>query len=146
MNDFENEDTFDTRDVLDRIQEINRELIPLEEHERDRLDALRLRDALADDKAIVNELEELEARLGLEAERNELEALLDEIGGEAEYGVTLIAEDYFTTYAQELADDLYDIRDAKWPFNHIDWEAAADDLHHDYSCIEFRGYTFYYRG
>lgn len=62
------------------------------------------------------------------------------------YPVTLIHENYFTQYAQELADDIGAVdRDAKWPNTHIDWEAAAEDLKQDYSTVEFDGNTYYYR-
>lgn len=62
------------------------------------------------------------------------------------HGETLIRESYFVTYAQELADDICDMSNASaWPFNHIDWEAAATDLRQDYSEIEFNGVTYLVR-
>jgi hypothetical protein len=54
---------------------------------------------------------------------------------------TLIAEDDFAEYAEELATDLGYISDDtnRWPFNHIDWEAAADELRQDYTTITYDG-------
>jgi hypothetical protein len=50
-----------------------------------------------------------------------------------EYGETFISDSYFKEYAEELAYDLGFIsREATWPLNSIDWEAAADDLKTDY--------------
>ena len=63
------------------------------------------------------------------------------------YPVTLVRESYFEDYARELADDIGAVnRDATWPNNHIDWEAAAAELRDgDYTSTEFDGVTFYYR-
>lgn len=63
-----------------------------------------------------------------------------------EYGEAFILESYFTTYAQQLADDIGAV-DAKadWPNAYIDWEAAAEALQGDYSSIEVDGYTYYAR-
>lgn len=66
--------------------------------------------------------------------------------GNWEYGETLIADSYFETYAEDLANDIGAIdRDAKWPLSHIDWAAAAEDLKQDYTSIDFDGITFWMR-
>lgn len=75
------------------------------------------------------------------------------------YGVTLVADDYFTEYAQQLADDIgcFHITDGpyglgtsrdlstEWPFTCIDWEAAATALQADYTALTFDGITFWAR-
>jgi hypothetical protein len=62
------------------------------------------------------------------------------------YPVTLIRESYFREYAEELAEDIGAVvSDAKWPNNHIDWDAAADELLTDYSAVLFDGVEYYYR-
>jgi hypothetical protein len=33
-----------------------------------------------------------------------------------------------------------------WPRNCIDWKEAAEQLQQDYSCVEFDGTTYWYRG
>lgn len=78
-----------------------------------------------------------------------LKALEDEASGmdDWEYGATLIREDYFEEYAQELAEDIGAIdRNAKWPNDCIDWELAARELQVDYTPVDFGGVTFYVRG
>lgn len=66
-------------------------------------------------------------------------------------GTTLIRESYFLTYAQEYADDIYsDLnrfgnQPTPWPFTHIDWRAAADDLRQDFTEVEFDGVTYLLR-
>lgn len=60
-----------------------------------------------------------------------------------EYGVTLIRESYFRTYAEELAEDIGAInREASWPNNCIDWERAARELRMDYTHVDFDGVTY----
>ena len=86
----------------------------------------------------------------LRAELKALEEFADEASEYApdwHYGETIIHADYFTQYAQELSDELSprDGAMAQWPFTHIDWEAAADELKMDYSEVEFEGVTYYIR-
>lgn len=61
-------------------------------------------------------------------------------------GMTLISENYFTEYTQEFANDIgaVDLKEG-WPFNHIDWDAAADELRMDYSSAELDGTTYLFR-
>lgn len=85
--------------------------------------------------------------------REELTALQSFAGELADYlpdwtyGETLIRDDYFATYAQELADDLGTVPgDATaWPLYCIDWERAARDLRMDYTSGELDGVTYWGR-
>lgn len=81
----------------------------------------------------------------LEEELSEIREIEDNIS-EFPYGETLIREDYFTEYAQQLAEDIGAINpDAQWPLTYIDWERAADALKMDYTTVEYRGNTYYAR-
>jgi hypothetical protein len=84
------------------------------------------------------------------AELDEYQQELDDLNGldtdgreafgreDWESGVTLINDDYFQEYAEELAYDIGAIdRDAGWPLGCIDWEQAAEELQMDYMSIEF---------
>lgn len=63
-----------------------------------------------------------------------------------QYGETLIREDYFTEYAQELAEDIGAVpSEYTWPMSHIDWDAAAQALQQDYTTVELNGSTYYVR-
>lgn len=65
---------------------------------------------------------------------------------EAHSGETLIHEDHFEEYAEQLADDIGAIDPkAGWPLNHIDWESAARELSHDYSEVDWDGQTYLVR-
>jgi hypothetical protein len=87
-----------------------------------------------------------------EAEEDEykaLKSLADEASGYAAdwyHGEALIRDSYFEEYAEELANDIGAIdRNARWPLNHIDWEAAADELKMDYTAVDFDGVTYWTR-
>jgi hypothetical protein len=56
----------------------------------------------------------------------------------------LIPTDNFTEYAQQYADDIHGVSSG-WPFDHIDWDAAADDLMMDYTEITIEGVSYLYR-
>ena len=68
------------------------------------------------------------------------------------YGETLIHEDYFTDYIEELINDCYELpkefTSGAWPWCHmtIDYEAAADEAKQDYMEVNFDGATYYIRG
>lgn len=85
-------------------------------------------------------------------EQEELHALkelaeqCERYSGDWKYGATLIRDDYFEEYAQELAEDLGLINgNASWPNNCIDWEQAANDLKYDYTSVDFNGVTYWIR-
>lgn len=125
------EDVIDSRDIIERIEE---------------LEAMEL------DSTWSTDSEEATER-GLDDEEEELvnlRALAKDAADYAEdwqHGATLIRESYFVDYAQELAEDItgYDQSKASWPYTHIDWNAAADDLKQDYTEVEFNGVTYYVR-
>lgn len=59
----------------------------------------------------------------------------------------LIRDDHFVQYAQEYWEEIggANIQVNHWPYNHIDWEAAADELKYEWSEIDFDGVTYYLR-
>lgn len=75
----------------------------------------------------------------------EIDKLEDEIGSEFEYGVTLIEEDEFEDYCQELLEDAgYISKDfPSWII--IDWDATCDNMREDYSELTFGGTSYLYR-
>ena len=101
-------------------------------------DIIDVRAVIARYEAIEGSSEEEEIE-----ERSELDNLLSNLKGNP---LTLIADDYFETYAQELAEDIGAIgRDASWPLSYIDWTAAADALKLDYFVVEFAGQDYWTR-
>lgn len=89
------------------------------------------------------------------AELATLESFMDEMkgyGGDEQwegdwYPVTLIREDVFQEYAEEMADDLHgkEMRDLSWPFQFIDWEAAANALRVAYGSATYGSTEYLYR-
>ena len=111
------DDVIDSRDVIERIEELEAELPVLSDVERTELASLR----------------EL-AREG------------EDFLPDWQYGAALIRDSYFTEYAQDLAEDIGAIpADASWPVYCIDWERAARELRYDYTAIDFDGVTYWAR-
>lgn len=92
--------------------------------------------------AQLNDIEERDAD-----DEDELQALLElqeDVGHPGWVdGIVLIRDSYFKKYAQELADDL-GIEVPSWPYCHIDWDAAAENLQAEYSSVDFDGETYWY--
>mgnify|MGYP001766184995 CR=1 FL=1 len=134
------DDVIDSRDVIERIKELTEEKEALEE-------------ALEEAQEAETKLEEAKEELkcweeDYGEELKALESLQEQAEGYSdwEYGETLIRDSYFEEYAQELAEDIGAIDpDAKWPLNHIDWEAAAGELQMDYASVDFDGVEYWIR-
>lgn len=111
------DDVFDSREVIERIAELEAiEIIDREPENRDELDALY-------------ELAE------------EAEGYIPDF----QYGETFIHADYFTEYAMEMISDIgYLPADLPW-WIIIDKQATADNMKEDYTEFTFRGSTYYAR-
>jgi hypothetical protein len=86
------------------------------------------------------------------------EELEENCDSDPDDGITLIRKDKFAEYAQEYAEDtgafIHRIISPRtyreeaidlsqeWPFRHIDWDAAADELAEDWFEVEFDGNTY----
>lgn len=158
----------DSRDVIERLKE-------LEGYEQEALDrAAEIRAEISKVKAKDGEpeaddfdcIESLEADIWTaeggeeygttddftEDEYAELQSLkaLDSNGRDATSewvdGTALVHEDHFRQFAEQEAEDLGMVNDTNsWPYRHIDWEAAADELKSDYTTVEFGDSTYYVR-
>jgi len=93
----------------------------------------------------IDDLTETEDESGSASNRlNALRAFREDLEGycDWQHGDTLIHENYRGQYARECAEEIPD----QWPFQYIDWEAAADDLFHDdYVYSDLEGETYYVR-
>ena len=124
------EDVLDSRDIIERIDELEAEL-------------------KIDPETDINSLTEEE--IGDKAEEYEELQTLRSLAEEGEnctdwkYGATLIRESYFTDYTEELCKDCgYISRDFPF-FIEIDWERTADNVKQDYSSVDFNGVEYYLR-
>ena len=78
-------------------------------------------------------------------ELKSLRALRENFDGVSWYdGLILVRGDYFTDYAAEYAWSIGAIgHNVKWPYNHINWNDAADELRHDFSPADFDGVEYW---
>jgi hypothetical protein len=107
----------------------------------DDLDDLDIHDAHAADWAEQNPNEAAEL-MQLEEFRSQAEDYCDGPFRD----VTFIGADRFTDHAKEFAEQIRDMDDDReWPFTHIDWEAAADELKQTFEEISLDGRDFFYR-
>jgi predicted nuclease with TOPRIM domain len=125
--------------VRDDIEDLIAEKDDLEEEQ------LELDEEAEDYDEQYSELETQKDDLDIQIEDLKNENLeLIEFADEVVAGTTLINDDFFVKYAEQMADE-FGVDPATWPGNCIDWEAAADQLKADYSVLEWDGYTFYYQ-
>ena len=110
------DDVIDSRDIIERIEELT--------------DTLELLDA--------EEKEELETLVALQ---NEAEGY----SSDWKYGETLIRESYWEQYVQELCEDNGDIPKDLPSYIEIDWEVTANNIKTDYTEVDFDGITYYIR-
>jgi antirestriction protein len=121
---YNTDDIIDSRDVIDRITDL---------------------------LALIADAEELDSvEPATDEERDELlalQSLAEQASGASDwqYGEQLIRDSYFQTYARELADELDSAPAQTWPYQHVDWEAAANELQQDYTPVEFAGVTYWIR-
>lgn len=159
------EDTIDSRDLLRRCEFLEAHYDDLKRAVADAEEELGEAKTKKAKAAAQKSLDEAKAELNAwdggvsqegeeydapDAEYSEMIALreaVDEIGEQTcRYGETLISEDHFIEYAEQLAEDICEMpRDVRWPFTCIDWEKAADELRADYSTVTLFGNDYLYR-
>lgn len=115
------QDVIDSRDFVERIEELEAELEETPEASTAELDTLK---KVAEECKYVS----------------------DWGSGEA-----LIRESYFTDYIKELINECYEMpkemESGNWPFNHLtmNWEACANEAKVDYIEVDFGGVTYLIR-
>ncbi len=120
------QDVIDSRDVIERIAELESEI--------------EYNEALGEDERddLTDEKEELAA----------LKALAEEGAGYSSdwlYGETLIRDSYWVEYVEELVIDVGDLPKELPQYIVIDWEATAENIAQDYVRIDFDGAEYYMR-
>lgn len=124
-----NQDYFDSRDVIERIEELE-----------------ALEEVFLDPES--SEEDKAEWTRELDSELGQLREFADSVGSsEWNDGMTFIAESYFEEYAEDLCKDLGYLPDNLPGFlaSNINWSGVADDLRVDYTEYELDGNTYYSR-
>ena len=162
------ENIIDSRDILARKEELADELESLEmalENAKQELEDFLKTNSPEVDQMYDADLLELENQVvaaqsaiaiwntieGIELE--DLNGLIEDAESSPDwsYGETLIHENYFTTYTQDLVEDCYDMpkefASGDWPWRHMEmnWEDAAAELKSDYMEVDFGGETYLIR-
>lgn len=150
MTKFSNfDDVIDSRDIIERIEEL--------EGEREALQETINNMNTASAYGLEKETEAIAALAEWDADNLKELQTLQALASEAEhssdwsYGETLINETYFTDYIEQLIDECYEMpkqmNSDEWPYRHvtIDYEAAAEEAKADYSEVNFDGVIFLIR-
>lgn len=154
------EDTINSRDIIDRIDDLTSDRDALvEDVETCRAELVEAQNQRVGDvdahQALTSALAAMEA--WSESDDGKELAILKALAEEGEsspdwlYGETLIRESYFTDYTEQLIDDCYELpkelTSGDWPYRHItvDYEAAANELKSDYMELDFDGVTYLIR-
>lgn len=128
------EDTFDSREAIERIDELTAEFV--DSTDSDPADIMSIDDwahGLTQDDAA-----ELAALIAL---RDECDAYVSDWP----YGETFIHECYFTAYCMEMLSELGYLPADMPSWIVIDGDATADNMKEDYTAFEFMGSTYYAR-
>lgn len=136
MTDIRNTDeVIDSRDVIARIEEL--------EAERDSfvIGAPDGTETPAPDQWAEENPDEFDELEGLQAFATQAQ----DYAPDWEYGATLIHEDYFTQYCEEMVKDIGDLPQDIPAYLEIDWDATAANLKVDYTEVEFDGQTYLVR-
>lgn len=147
------DDTIDSRDIIERIEELEAALEAAHKEETTEgstnLDFDEWVDVVIKDQSAAHAHEYWEEAKELKA----LKALAEEASSSPDWihGETLINEDYFTAYIEQLIDDCYEMpkemNSGNWPYRHmtINYEEAAEEAKVDYMEVDFDGTTYLIR-
>ena len=131
-----NDDIIDSRDIIERIEELESEL---ESYWEDKETTLSFEYALQDKinfPGLEDEFEELDILKTLAEE-------CEQYSSDWQYGETLIHRDYFEQYMDEMVEDCYELpKDMPyWMSIKLDYDA----LEQDYTSVDFNGEEFLIR-
>lgn len=134
-------DVIDTRDLQDRLTELE-DIKELIEQVQNEIDAQPVENADRIEELKIK-LEDLQSDFD-QVEFDELTEMSNEIP-EWKDGNTLIKEDYFEQYCQELCEDIGDIPKNIPTYIVIDWAATANNIKYDYSECSYKNEIYLYR-
>lgn len=120
------DDVIDSRDVIERIEELESALAEF-------LDATD-----GDLSENFPDIEELKALRDLANDAIQCST-------DWEYGETLIRYSYWQDYVQEMLEDCGEIPSDLPGYIVIDWEATSENIAQDYTTVDFDGVDYYIR-
>lgn len=130
-----NDDVIDSREVIERIEELQDERENLEFMD-DEEKTLEERQAEWDESEEGEELKHLKA----------LQDELEDYCPDWRFGVTLIRESYFTEYCKDLVKEIDALPSLpQYIESNINWDGVAEYLQADYTSGEFDDVTYWAR-
>ncbi len=147
------DDVIDSRDVIERIEELEGERQDLQDEFETAVDN-KLQNTDPEQTGALNAArndaykELTDWDYDNKAELEALKALAEEAEGYApdwRHGAPLVRGSYFEDYARELLEDCGDIPRDLPHYIEIDWEATARNIRMDYTGVEFDGVTYWVR-
>jgi hypothetical protein len=152
------DDVIDSRDVVKAYDDLEAQIDAFHEDRDERIEERDdLREKISQGNSlpadvvrlaeVLDEIESLtESIADARDEQRPWKGLQDELEGygDWDHGTELVLDEYFTDFTKEMATSCYDIPDT-WPHRCIDWEAAAEELKHDYTYAEVDGYKYWIR-
>jgi hypothetical protein len=163
LSDMSGEKFIDSRDLVNRFEELESEREDLESeveeakdavqdayHAREELDTAETEAAHHAAMSAENEARKALADWDIEnaGEFDTLRSINEEgqnVAADWSHGATLIRDDYFTDYARELVSDIGGMPREIPDYIVIDWEATADNLKADYTTVTIEGTDYYVR-
>jgi hypothetical protein len=142
-------EVIDSRDIIDRIEELSKIQIAIfnEQQSIEGDDDLCIEEEDIDSKHFRQWLQEGQ---GIEPDRDELIDLLalkDECENVSDwkYGETLIHSSYWVDYVYDLLRDCGDLPKDIPHYIEIDWDATANNIEQDYMRVDFGGEEYLIR-
>lgn len=134
----------DTRDLAERRDELKDQILSSfqETFEHYAEDTYDFEDILFEEEEIQSWKEDWKDEL---EEIDEIDSIENEVGSEFDYGTTLIEDNDFEEYVEELLIDCGYISKDMPSWIEIDWEATAENVKQDYSEVEYQGRNYYVR-
>ena len=120
MSDLRGETLIDSRDVIERIAELETD-----------------RDLALESGEDFDHQDELDALIELREQCEECD--------EWEDGATLVAWEYWDKYVEDLIIDIGDLPRNVPDYIVIDWQATAENIAADYTIVSFDGSSYYIR-
>jgi len=131
----------DTRDLIERRDELKEGIlnsfIETFEHYKERTESFE--DILLEEEEIQEWKEDWEYDL---QEIDQIDEIEYTLGSEFEYGVTLVREDYWEEYVEDLLVEIGYLPKDLPCWIEIDWSATAYNVRQDYNEVEYQGDTY----
>jgi hypothetical protein len=152
------DDTIDSRNVIERIEELEAEreglVEAVTEAETQLNNAVGAEEIAAANNAVAlaqDDLDNFDVYDDQGVELTKLKEFAEEVESQGvttewEYGAIFVRDTYFTDYAQQEAEDCGLLENCdKWPATCIDWDQAARELQMDYTSVEFDSVDYWVR-